>query len=120
MSEDKNPEVTKGIAETFAENEILKVKVIKLEAERDDALEKLKIANDFIANQKRGEIITKVKKHYTVGDEYIAEKTTEELKKMVEIAELQKPKIFSSSGSLESVTDELEAAKQKLRNRYKF
>jgi len=112
--------VTKGIAETYAENTMLKAKVTELESKLDEALEKLAMANDYIANQKRGDIITEVKKYYTVDDIYIQDKTTEELKRMVELAELSRPKVFRSPASIDAISDDLEKARYKLNNKFKF
>jgi len=118
--EDKNPAVTKAIDETFAENTLLKAQVAKLEADLAEALEKLRYANDYIANQKRGDVITEVKKHYTVDDIYIQSKTTEELKEMVAMAEIVKPKVFKSPASIDTISDDLEKARYKLDHKFKF
>jgi acetolactate synthase small subunit len=120
MSEEENKAVTRAIDEVMAENEMHKATIADLEVKYEEAKNLLSQANDFIANLKRKELIVEVKKAYSVGDEFIAEKSTDDLKRMVEMHKMAKPKIFKSSGTLASTVDEYDEALWKLNNKFKF
>jgi len=96
---DKNTAVVRAIDEVMAENEVLKAKLV-VQEKRAEAAEGLLVqANDYIANQKRSELILEVQKEYDVGIEYISKQSTEELKQMVEMAKMKKVSVFKSSAS---------------------
>ena len=120
MSEEENQAVTTAIDEVMAENTTLKAKNTMLENKLTETEALLKTANDFIENRQRSDVIVEVKKSYNVDDTFISEKTTAELKKMVELTEIQKAKVFKSSGSIDTIEDDYDKARWKLDNRFKF
>jgi len=116
MTDEKNEAVTRAVDEVMAENETLKGKIVKLEKSLEEQTRLLAQANDYIANQKRADIILAVKKQFDVGDEFISLKSTDELKTMLEWGKLKKPPRFSSSGDLGGGGDPYE----KLHTMFKF
>jgi hypothetical protein len=119
MTED-NQAVTRAVDEVMAENTTLKAENTTLKTELEETRALLKTANDFIENRQRSDIIVEVKKSYNVDDTFIAGKSTAELKRMVELTEIQKAKVFKSSNSIDTITDDYDKAKYRLNNMFKF
>jgi hypothetical protein len=112
----ENQAVKRAVDEVMAENEVLRAK-LAVQEERAKAAETLLAqANDYIANQKRSELILEVQKEYDVGVEFISTKSTDELKKMVELAKLKKVSVFKSSADTGNKDD----IYYKLDHMYKF
>ena len=105
MTDDKgetNTAVVRAIDEVMAENEVLRAKLAIQEKRAEAAEGLLSQANDYIANQKRAELILEVQKEYDVGIEYISAQSTDELKRMVEMAKMKKVSVFKSSASADA------------------
>jgi len=103
---DKNTAVVRAIDEVMAENEVLKAKLV-VQEKRAEAAEGLLVqANDYIANQKRSELILEVQKEYDVGIEYISTQSTDALKQMVNLAKMKKVSVFKSSASANAINED--------------